>query len=319
MSPVTLAACDIGGTTCRLGLFHRDGTGLVLTARQDVPTGKVPDVPSLFEAIKNAFGRDELSSCAACAAACAGPVENGRVRLSNAAAEYAEGQGAPVPFRIINDFAAVARSIVTPAGEAAVPVLHCGMKPSFGQNVMAAIGPGTGFGCSVLIPGKPPRVMPSEGGHVPFPFRGREERAFEDFLLPRLGGRAFAETDDVVSGRGLEALQEFLSGKRMPAGAIGPAYLSDDTPLRAVFASFLARACRAFMLSSLCFGGLWIAGGLALRNPGLVTCRAFRDELLQETKSDLLAQMPVRLFRSDDCGLWGAAGAASDLASSLSA
>lgn len=93
MSPVTLAACDIGGTTCRLGLFHRDGTGLVLTARQDVPTGKVPDVPSLFEAIKNAFGRDALSSCAACAAACAGPVENGRVRLSNAAAEYAEGQG----------------------------------------------------------------------------------------------------------------------------------------------------------------------------------------------------------------------------------
>ena len=62
MSPVTLAACDIGGTTCRLGLFHRDGTGLVLTARQDVPTGKVPDVPSLFEAIKNAFGRDALSS-----------------------------------------------------------------------------------------------------------------------------------------------------------------------------------------------------------------------------------------------------------------
>ena len=143
MSPVTLAACDIGGTTCRLGLFHRDGTGLVLTARQDVPTGKVPDVPSLFEAIKNAFGRDALSSCAACAAACAGPVENGRVRLSNAAAEYAEGQGAPVPFRIINDFAAVARSILTPAGEAAVPVLHCDMKPSSGQSVMAAIGPGS--------------------------------------------------------------------------------------------------------------------------------------------------------------------------------
>ncbi|MDD7477986.1 MAG: glucokinase [Desulfovibrio sp.] len=317
MLPVTLAACDIGGTTCRLGLFHRDGSALVLTARQDVPTADVSDVPALFAAIQSAFGREALSSCAACAAACAGPVENGRVRLSNAAAEYAEGQGAPVPFRIVNDFAAVARSILTPAGEAALPVLHCGMKSS-GQGVMAAIGPGTGFGCSVLIPGKPPRVMPSEGGHAPFPFRGREERAFEDFLLPRLGGRAFAETDDVVSGRGLEALHEFLSGKRMPASAIGPAYLSDDTTLRVMFASFLARACRAFMLSSLCFGGLWIAGGLALRNPGLVTCRAFRDELLRETKADLLRQMPVRLFRSDDCGLWGAAGAASDLAASLS-
>jgi len=81
-----------------------------------------------------------------------------------------------------------------------------------------------------------------------------------------------------------------------------------------MFASFYARALRGFMLSSLSFGGLWIAGGLALRNPGIVRCRAFRDEILQETKASLLAKMPVRLFRDDACGLWGAAGAALDLA-----
>lgn len=308
----TLLACDIGGTNCRLGLFHTEGNVLLEDARRDVPTAGVPDTGALFSALINAFGRERVLSSSACAAACAGPVEGGRAALTNARAVYAEGQGEPVPFRIVNDFEAVARSVLTPAGAEAESILPGEGAPQDG--VRAAAGAGTGFGCAMVIPGDPPAVLASEGGHAPFPFRGKKERAFEDFLLPRLRGRAFAETDDVVSGRGLEALHEFLTGARRPASAIGPEYLSRDCELRDMFASFYARVLRAWMLSALSFGGLWIAGGLALRNPALVRCRAFRDEILQETKAGLLAKMPVRLFADDACGLWGAAGAALDLA-----
>ncbi|MFQ8737648.1 MAG: glucokinase [Bilophila wadsworthia] len=46
------------------------------------------------------------------------------------------------------------------------------------------------------------------------------------------------------------------------------------------YARFYARACRNWALSTLCTGGLFITGGIALRNPLVTECAAFPGSLL---------------------------------------
>ena len=68
------------------------------------------------------------------------------------------------------------------------------------------------------------------------------------------------------------------------------------------------------MLATLCRGGLWIAGGIAVKNRAIARSRAFRDEIVQGRHAAMLKTFPVYLFMSEAAGLWGAARLAWDLA-----
>ena len=107
--------------------------------------------------------------------------------------------------------------------------------------------------------------LPSEGGHAPLAFVSEEEFAFLAFLKKRTAfSHAFG--DIVVSGPGLSALHEFLTGRRLDpaevAGDIGPH--SETTRW---FARFFGRACRSYALHVLAW-----SQGVA------VMASAFRDE-----------------------------------------
>ena len=61
------------------------------------------------------------------------------------------------------------------------------------------------------------------------------------------------------------------------------------------------------MLTVLARGGLYIAGGLAVRTPELVKSEAFASEFRRSpTMADLLAEVPVHLISDEESGLWGA-------------
>ena len=149
-------------------------------------------------------------------------------------------------------------------------------------------------------------VAPSEGGHVAFPFVGADETAFHDFLRGALD-LPFARGDDVLSGRGLALLHEFLTGERLSPGEVGRAALGADTPTLRWYARFYGRACRGLMLSVLSLGGLWIAGGIAARNPLCVSSSEFFAALHAEPAFPWLRDIPVRLLEDGESGLWGAA------------
>ena len=73
-------------------------------------------------------------------------------------------------------------------------------------------------------------------------------------------------------------------------------------------ARFYGRACRDYVLTVLARGGLYIAGGLAVRTPELVKSEAFAAEFRSSSKmADLLAEIPVHLISDEESGLWGAA------------
>lgn len=70
---------------------------------------------------------------------------------------------------------------------------------------------------------------------------------------------------------------------------------------------FYARACRNWALSTLCTGGLFVTGGIALRNPLVTECAAFREAFYEGPHRRLLERIPVRRFTDMNSGLWGSA------------
>lgn len=304
--PFVLAG-DLGGTSCRLALAGRDSAGRsVILDRLILPAKDLRSAADLHRAAEARWGQ-ALGSLRSAALALAGPVTGRRARLVNADLDLAADEAEALfgcPVRLLNDFTALAFAVAGPAGREAERLAGGAGT----DGVRAVAGAGTGFGCAALLPGGVP--LASEAGHMPFALEGDEERAFGAFLAERLG-RDFPETDDVVSGRGLAALADFLTGGTWTSREAEETFLTGaGNPVFGLFARLYARACRSFVLAVLATGGLWIAGGIALRRRELARSEAFRTEFCRGVHGGLLARIPVFLFADESCGLQGAVQAA---------
>lgn len=204
---------------------------------------------------------------------------------------------------------------------------------------LGILGAGTGLGTAALYPlGKGKYcVAAAEAGHTAFAFATSptelvspdeadsanaltaptastgstefSEKAYEAFLLRELA-LPYISAEDVVSGRGLCRLHYFLTGKKLSAAAIAAHHLHQDSPTCRYFARFLGRVCRHWALSTLCKGGLYITGGVAMKNPVLVCCPDFKHSFWDSPVcGDLLRSIPVFLNTNEHSGLWGAATA----------
>lgn len=113
--------------------------------------------------------------------------------------------------------------------------------------------------------------------------------------------------DTVLSGSGLARLHAFLTGERLSPAEVG-ARLTADSPTTALFARLYGRAARDHALTMVAAGGLYVCGGVAAKNPLLVTHPEFsREFLASPTYGEFLSNIPVRLVRNEDTGLFGAA------------
>jgi len=173
---------------------------------------------------------------------------------------------------------------------------------------LAVIGAGTGLGhCALATTGQGSFLaLPSEAGHAAFSFYGKAETAYRDYLLEKTGAK-YPYGDIVVSGPGLTHLHAFLTGRDLaPADIVRE--IDPDSETTVLFARFYARACRNYTLTVLALGGLYIAGGVAMKNPFLVVNDHFRREFIDSAHyRPILEKVPVSLMLSEDSGLWGAA------------
>jgi glucokinase len=251
-----------------------------------------------------------------------------------------------IPCALINDFAAQGLAGLFPDIFDLETVL-AGKARDDAPAVM--LGPGTGLGKAVILPGEPSgggraagdtpqsvrsglfvpggraeasRVLPSEGGHSLFPFKGPEEEAFQEFLL-RLTGRREATGDMVVTGSGLAALYAFHNGDDFlrPApeiaaeireASLAPSFVSGagSPAARSLewLARFLGRAARNFVLEVMALGGVYLSGGMPGHVPALLGHGAFEAEFRgSESQKELLKEVPVSLVSNQETGLWGAA------------
>lgn len=152
------------------------------------------------------------------------------------------------------------------------------------------------------------RVMPSEGGHSAFPFRGAEEADYESFMR-KVSGRKEVIGDMAVTGYGLSVLYAYFSGESTLRNPPDVTPLLKNTPQATEwFARFYGRACRNFVLETLGLGGVYLSGGMLSHVPGLLHHPAFEAEFRSsETQGHLMENVPVRWVSNQNAGLWGAA------------
>ena len=206
---------------------------------------------------------------------------------------------------LINDFVAQAYACRSPIIQDAYQIISGDVIEG---ATLAVIGAGTGLGHAALVPdGRGGySAVPSEGGHISFPFQHPQELDLMRFLLD-VTGKEYITAETVVSGGGLSLVHQFLTGETREPAEVSAAMLPDSKTLRWM-ARFFARVCRNYALQVLARGGLYIAGGVAAKVPELVTHPEFQSEFRKtDTMAHILGKMPVFLNSNEESGLWGSA------------
>lgn len=215
---------------------------------------------------------------------------------------------ADVPTLLINDFVAQGWGCLSPTAKGARTIRPGTPQPDGATGV---IGAGTGLGHCALVPladasGGGYAQVPSEQGHAGFAFHGKEEEAYHAFLCKRFKV-PYAYGDLVVSGNGLCSLHAYLHGEELSASEVADRLEPGGEVVRR-FARYYGRAARHYCLATLATGGMYVAGGVAAKNPALVDNDFFREEFIDSpTYGALLQQVPMWLVDDEANGLYGAA------------
>jgi glucokinase len=306
----TILAADIGGTNSRFAHFQTDQNGtLDLVGTKWLPTTEADSFSQLLEQLRLSDFVLAAEKADIAVIAVAGPVEHGTycappyipwdIDLTRKESKKALQQG-----YLINDFVAQAYACRSPVGKSASSVLP---GEIIADGTIGVLGAGTALGKASLVPlpGKRFFALPSEGGHAYFPFISPHEFSFQKFYQEK-SGQKHITGNLVVSGRGLRYIHWFLSGEELEPQEVTARFTPESETL-AWAAKFYGRVCRDYALDVLALGGLYIAGGVAARNPEILTHENFRNEFLNSpTMGHLLANIPVFLIDNQDSGLWGA-------------
>lgn len=307
----TILAADIGGTNSRFAHFETDlQSSLDLLDSKWLPTGEAGSFAQLLDQLRESEFSLQPAKADIIVIAGAGPVENkNHISPPNISWDIdlsSEGIGAALNKAVlINDFVAQAYACRSPVGQGARTIIEGDRLP---DGVTAVLGAGTGLGKAFLVvdPHGMFQAFPSEGGHGLFPFTGSREFTFHDFYRQK-SGEEQVTGNLVLSGQGLTFLHWFLTGEKLVPRAVASLF-SPGSETLAWSAKFYGRICRNFALEVLPYGGLYIAGGIAAKNPEILTHQSFRAEFLNSpTMGHLLAGFAVNLLDDENNGLWGAA------------
>lgn len=298
---------DIGGTNLRLAALEQGQ----LTQRFERSSHDGP----LEDAI-TAFSAQMGSAPARAVIAAAGPVRDGRVRLTNADLWVAEDRIGPLTRTgqavVLNDFAAAAWSLVGIDPER-LSQIRPGHALATGARL--AIGPGTGLGVAGLVmAGGHPVVVPGEGGHVRIaPNSPRQWEIFTAYAarFPEfaLDGGPALEAEAILSGLGLSNLFEAISSTRKDAASILQAAqtgAADAQEAAQIFAYGLGALAGDLSLLFNATGGVYLLGGVAARNPWLIQGAEFERGFTAGGRFTRMREStPVWLVTSGAFGLEG--------------
>lgn len=290
MPKEVILAADVGGTNTTIALFSKNK----LVQKFSFDSQKV----SIDEAVRQVVDKTPYEISAGCIAA-AGPISPDRktCKLTNVPRSI-DVRKLPFKCLLLNDFEALGYSInvLTPKD---VKVVRRG---EHSELPIALLGAGTGLGKALLIHnGKYYVPMASEGGHADLPLTKSEIQLLGDTL----------DYEDVLSGRGIVRIYRAYGGKDKSPADI----MAEDSALsrktKELFTTLYARCAKNFALDGLARGGVFIAGGIAAKNPGLFG-KEFLDEFVNcKAQRQLLEKIPIKVITNYDVSLYGAAFAAS--------
>lgn len=249
-----VVAGDVGGTKTLLSV---EEGGREVAFHEAATADRAFDFAALVEEVLAGRRADRV------AVGVAGPVKDGRARLSNVpgapfldARALAERLGAEV--LLFNDLVAQAWAVRAHL-DGVLPLETRQVRKGSLHASAAVLGVGTGLGVATLRP-ESPVPLASEGGHRAFAAVGEEQRALAAWMETRHG--APVSWERVLSGPGLAELHAFYSGARGPPGS---AHARADEVARAAAEGESAAAKAVRLLFDL---AAQAAAGLALEVGG---------------------------------------------------
>ncbi len=325
-----LLAGDIGGTKTLLSLYNATASGLECLTQTRYRSADWPDLAPMVREFLGARADAGTAPPAAACFAVAGPVRSGQASLTNLHWHLDEsrlaGECGLSRVELVNDFAVLVYGLPHLGPEQLASV-----RP--GQAVegapMLVLGAGTGLGVAVGVPGANGlQALPTEGGHGAFAPRTAEEWRLSQWLQADLGVERVS-IERVVSGTGLGAVARWLLAERAPdapppAWAADGAASGDDWPARVAKAAeagdpLASEALELWLaaygattgdlaLTSLCRGGIWLAGGTAAKQLAGLRSPAFLEAFLAKGRlRPVLEPIPIQAITDPAVGVFSAA------------
>jgi glucokinase len=331
---------DIGGTNtnlCVSGVKNLKPTLLFSFNFQTIGLDSiVPPVKLILEYAKNEY---EIEVDFACIGA-AGVVSpnNDHAFLTNAKWEISSKEIIDTTCLksvfIINDFQAIgyAVNLLDNNDKKQIIQVRPGQDKSHNsKGTKVIIGPGTGLGKCILIYDDYSNVyipISSEGGNTDFPIHNDFEKNLVDFVKKLRGISQPLTYEELISGRGIEAIYLFLRQSNQFSVSNFTKEIdnaADKTPLiskhRAndetcketlrLFSIFFARCAKNYVLDTMARGGLYIAGGIAVKNNEIFLTQQFISEFNNAYRYiDFLKTVPIHIITDYDVSLLGSCYAA---------
>jgi len=235
--------------------------------------------------------------------------------------------------KIINDFEAIGYGIdlidqKNIRGESVTLCIHEGQRAQKSKNKhhnKIVIGAGTGLGKCILPWNENKKdyiPIASEGGHADFPVHTQEEFRLLEYIKDS-SKKNVVTWEDLLSGKGIGTVYKFLlknnsaftGNDAIAKNQYKPSVIASHKEIDACcketftwFARFYGRCAKNFALEALALGGVYIAGGIAVKNPDIFQEEPFLSEFLKhETMKFLLEKIPIYVVVDHNVSLYGAA------------
>jgi len=326
-----ILAGDVGGTKCNLGLFLQEGRVLRSVFQRRLATRDYVGFEDLVEDfLKQAIAVDANAKAPppaidAAGFGVAGVVAGGR--------HYSENLPWVVDvsvlahtlklknIRLLNDLTATALSLER------LPVTDfVSLNPGTPAHnaTRAVIAAGTGLGEAILFwDGDKYRVAPAEGGQADFAPRTEREIQLLRHLRMQL---PHVSCEEIVSGRGFRRIHEFLNPGVRHASFEASFESLEGNAASEITQRGLTQSCPAcvetlglwteifggvtgnFALQTMALGGIYIAGGIAVKILPKLQDGIFFKSFCGESKlAPVLARIPISVVVNEDAPIWGAA------------
>ena len=321
-----ILAGDIGGTKCTLALFAESGTDLRQACRFTFPTRSSESIVGILEQFISQAREQgiEVQKHLTCAGfGIAGTIVGDYVHSGNLPWEVDRSAIAGAlqlersKVTLLNDLVASASSLTHLASSDLLQLNEGEREP---LAPMAFIAAGTGLGEAILFwDGQRYKVSPSEAGLTDFAPRNDREFLLLQSMRHRMPRVC---TEEIISGRGFRVIHQVIFPGVQHAFFDEPGV----DPAVKITQNALAGSCDACIASVqmwietygseagnmalrvLPFGGVYVAGGIALKIlPKLKDgsfVRAFSDKI---QLSSQLAKIPIYIVLNEDAPVLGAA------------
>lgn len=311
-----ILAGDLGGTKTNLGLFDVQQGKLI---RAGFKRYTSHEYPGLNEIAKDFLGEHGAKITAA-SFGIAGPVVNNTVRATNL--PWVVDGGAMARFLglrhvpLLNDLEATAYGIrVMEAAD--LEVIYPGTPDSQASQVVIAAGTGLGEGI-LFWDGKEHIPIATESGHADFSPNTDQQADLWKFLKKR---NEFVSVEIILSGRGFQNIHEFLSPYEKHPGFDPTTDPAPEITRRALtgecstcvatlnlWIEIYGSEAGNFALRALARGGIYVAGGIAVKVlPKLKDGRFVAAVRRKEKLEDFLSRIPITVVLNENCPLMGAA------------